>query len=394
MENKFILGVNIPGHGASICVLKDNKISLFIKEERITRKKRDNKVPLLSINLIKDYTDILESVYYSNCIDDDVDISNIHIQKKLSIPILDNSSMDVRSCHHLNHASCGYYGSGFSEALCLVMDGWGHVGSFIDLMHDGEHYREDNTPYKPLDMFETCSMYKIKKGKFNLLKKYANFDGHRFDRMEDKFCNLNQISMQCKDDRIFLNDTLDFGVVYEIITKNIGFEQDDCGKTMGMAAYGEEDPDIPSFFSDEDLNVNMNLFTHSTMLNNVNYPKLKRIFTFKQKSNLARVVQEGLEKKVIQRFEELIKFDSCKNIVLSGGTFYNVVANSILLRKYPDYNFYVDPLCDDSGHSFGMSMLYSGLESYKLDNLYLGPEYSPEDIKKRIYNSVSKIQNK
>ncbi len=44
--NEFILGLHI-GHNSSATLIKDNKIIAAIEEERLSRKKRDNRFPIL-----------------------------------------------------------------------------------------------------------------------------------------------------------------------------------------------------------------------------------------------------------------------------------------------------------------------------------------------------------
>ena len=74
---------------------------------------------------------------------------------------------------------------------------------------------------------------------------------------------------------------------------------------------------------------------------------------FQQKSDIAYAIQKDLEEKVICVVERAMKMNDCKNIVLSGGVFHNVMINELLTSKYPDYNFFADPICDDAGHSYG-----------------------------------------
>jgi predicted NodU family carbamoyl transferase len=50
---KWCLGINIAGHGASISLSCDDKLIIFLKEERVTRKKRDHHLPLTSLKYVK-----------------------------------------------------------------------------------------------------------------------------------------------------------------------------------------------------------------------------------------------------------------------------------------------------------------------------------------------------
>jgi carbamoyltransferase len=395
----WTLGVNTPGHGASICLFKDTELVLFLKEERVTRIKRDCNVPLRCLDYVKNYTDTIDHLVFTNgCHPNTQNVESS--LEKLGIKFnYDDQYENYQHKHHFNHAACGFYGSGFDEAICLVMDGWGYVSPLSSQIVDGEFKLMHSDSGQSLKLFETCSIFHAKYPlNFDLVLKFVNYDGYRFDALEDNFYKISQIQKDLKNQKYIINTNVDVGIVYEIITKFLGFDQDDCGKTMGMSAYGEEDSEVPPFFCNENLDVNMNLFTNSSILNDVNYPEIKNFTTtFKKRCNLAYATQKALEKKVLKRVDMITKYSNCKNIVLSGGIFQNVVLNSVIVEKYPEYNFYVDPLCDDSGHAYSSMRIGASKKVDKnkpLKDLYLGPKYEPEDLKNRIHKEVSKKQNK
>ena len=88
--------------------------------------------------------------------------------------------------------------------------------------------------------------------------------------------------------------------------------------------------------------------------------------------------------------------NDCKNIVLSGGVFHNVMINELLTSKYPDYNFFADPLCDDAGQSYGAAMWYDKVttgiceENTTPKSMYLGPRIPKDELKERVINAVDK----
>ena len=57
---KWILSISYGEHDASICLLKDNEVKLFIQEERSSRTKRDCTFPLSCLKYVKNYTNIIE----------------------------------------------------------------------------------------------------------------------------------------------------------------------------------------------------------------------------------------------------------------------------------------------------------------------------------------------
>ena len=56
------------------------------------------------------------------------------------------------------------------------------------------------------------------------------------------------------------------------------------------------------------------------------------------------------------------KISNVKNIILSGGYFLNCVNNFKYVKKYPNLNFFVDPIPYDAGTAIGVSLYY---ENYK-----------------------------
>ena len=62
----WVLGISTAGHGGSICLMRDQQIVFFLKEERSRRKKRDSNFPFRSIQEVKKYTDTLCLVVFLN----------------------------------------------------------------------------------------------------------------------------------------------------------------------------------------------------------------------------------------------------------------------------------------------------------------------------------------
>ena len=69
----WVLGISTAGHGGSICLMRDQQIVFFMKEERASRKKRDSNFPFRSIQEVKKYTDTLCLVVFLNISSDERD---------------------------------------------------------------------------------------------------------------------------------------------------------------------------------------------------------------------------------------------------------------------------------------------------------------------------------
>lgn len=222
----YILGINCSHHG-SICLLKDGEVLFFLEEERLSHKKysllNDDSYDVLSI--IPQYTENLNYISimldgnhlgmsgdsfifeynedaFKSIIDIIVDKSN-ELYKNFNITgwdkvienltkIAKNSKVYVDlNSHHNIHASQSFYNSGFTEAVCVVVDG------------QGSSKHNDNTD----TMFERESVWKFS-----------------YDSSEVLFCNYN----------IPVNGV---GSTYSYITEKIGFGQFEEGKTMGLSSY-------------------------------------------------------------------------------------------------------------------------------------------------------------
>ena len=182
--------------------------------------------------------------------------------------------------------------------------------------------------------------------------------------------------------------------MYGVVSTFLGYGALECGKTMGLSSYGEEDDSIPPMFVREDsILCNKNLFSQSRILNEEAYPELIEIQnSFKKKANMAYSIQKALEKVFIERVKFIDENYECKNIVLSGGCALNVVGNSVLVEKFPHMNFFVDPIPNDAGQSLGHAINWYqqrfGSPDNRGKNCYIGPEYPKDELKKRIENYV------
>ena len=126
---------------------------------------------------------------------------------------------------------------------------------------------------------------------------------------------------------------------FEILSKQIGFDWYGAGKVMGLAQYkGYEDQ------------LDKKWLTHVDKCSEV---------------------QRSTQEEVISLIQNSIQKYDTKNIVLSGGYGLNCVANYEYLKNFPDYNFYIDPVCFDAGISIGQAY-YHAKSPKPMQNFYVG----------------------
>lgn len=414
-DYEWILSVSIAGHDAAMTLLHNGEIVVSIKEERITGEKFDNDTPLRCLELVSDYTLILDKILLSNINDQVSKDLIINSLIKQGIKSSDNlnsygyesiseSAIEQSEKHHLYHAACGYHLSGFDEAICLVMDGWGAAA--------GTHYHPQwdgglADSFNAISADETTSIFKAEKsGAFSLLKKIAVYDPVRTDGLHEmsnnynkakynnnhkNFKSVNEFFSKFRD--VEVTSHLDIGIMYGVVNGFLGFMDLECGKTMGLASYGEEDETLPPMFFGDSILSNKHLFNQSRILDEKCYPVLEKVNdSFQKKANLAYSVQKALEKVFVERVKFIDENYKCKNIVLSGGCALNVVGNSVLADRFPHMNFFVDPIANDSGQSLGYALQWindrRNIDVDYTKTVCLGPEYPPEEIKERIEKFV------
>jgi len=421
----WVLGISTAGHGGSICLMRDQQVVFFIKEERVSRLKRDCKYPFHAIQEIKKYTNTLCLVVFLNLNSEERDGFLKQLEKE-NFEVKDwVDPMDFDqtwkylygSSHHINHASCGYHLSPFKEATTIVMDGWGWVGAAREIV-SAEHavhcYGSENNELRfGVRVYEHVSIFKSGEhfDEWELLYKEISSDWTRNVNLEGNYSSLEWVEEDyrdwyrtipgCEDTEIHLVQPMSVPVCYESVTCFLGFHQEDVGKTMGLSCYGKPNDEIPSFIhKDNELKEVSDVVSNSILLNPNLYPQLKKYDkeydpSFQQRADMAYRIQKDLEEKVICVVEKAMEMNDCKNIVLTGGVFHNVMINELLSSKYPDYNFFADPICDDAGHSYGGAIWYLKTLSKRDFNMrpksmYLGPSYWKEEIRERVINAVDK----
>jgi len=260
--------------------------------------------------------------------------------------------------HHLYHACSAFYGSGFDEAAALIMDG---TGAYI---RDYIHNRECESMYHFSEV-----------GKVELLNSVytpANFFYYDPPLLIE---NKKILSTQMSCGSLFASAQVATGIYAP-------------GKLMGLSLYGDlsvcEHDEWYSY--DEDMNYwySNNTTILSSMRKLLNNPYLNTHddntvcnSSMRQKANLMKKIQHESKEHTIHLIELLLDKVDTKNIVLSGGYFLNCVNNYEYIKKFPNVNFYVDPMANDGGTSYGgvkyvWHHLLNKKEKYPLETLFLG----------------------
>jgi len=332
-----VLGIS-PCHDSSVALINNGKIEFFCKEERLTRKKREDfplKSLLKAIEISKNKIDFV--VMCSPYPDNSTNLLLEPILKKL----LPNANY-VKFCqfHHLAHASLAFYNSGFEKSLVFVID---RNGARFNNFRESESIFIAEYPNNFVPIYKSYYLYKIGENDIEV--------NNEINKLKNKYNNCE----------ININSTMNITKVYETATTLIGQNPLENGKTMGLSSYGKNKK-FKNLFTNNIPNSSM--FYH---LNDFyNKPILKehvdKIITNVDKNkhsfyaDYSYQVQKQTQQTVLNILKNKIKETGIKNVCLSGGYALNVVTNAFLVKNLPNINFYFEPLADDSGNSIGAAM--------------------------------------
>jgi carbamoyltransferase len=370
----YILGISCYYHDSSVTLMKDGIIIAACQEERFTRIKHDNSFPINSINFCLEYAkinidDIDKIGFYEKPL---IKLERVMYQfletfpksYKLflkTIPPWFNFKLKIIQTikkklkydkeiifikHHLSHAA-SFFQSPFEMAAIVTSDG---VGEWTTTAYGyGENI------------------------KINLLE-------------EIKFPSS-------------------LGLFYSTITAYLGFRVNNSEyKVMGLASYGNQNKKTNKYYRllkkiikikpDGSYNLDRSYFEFhfrekmfseklNKLLGNSKRLKNQRIRT--KHKDIAAALQIVYEEVLFKILNHVQKKTNQKNLVLSGGTALNSVANGKIIKNTKFENIWIAPDPGDGGASMGVTeYIYHEIlnkkRKTKFDDPYLGPEFSNELI--------------
>jgi len=334
-----VLGVS-PLHDSTVAVINNGELELFFKEERYTRKKRES-------HPIKSLVKVLENVKGKidhACIasPSSADLESAFLSTTLT-RMFECPVTEYMEHHHLSHASLAFYNSGFDKSLIFVID---RDGSVIDgCMREAETVFVAEYPCEFKTLHKNFWVYDLG----------SNTDQNHFRVLQ----RLKQQPYSFNADT-----TMSTVKIYESATTLIGEKPLENGKTMGLAAYGN-DIDFVKFYHEG--RPQDRLFTHGPfVISGFNSTILKEYIdrrtdtlteeNHKFYADYAYQVQKQTQEFVLTLIKEWVEKTGIKKVCLTGGYALNVVCNGYLLKKLPGVEFYFEPLADDSGNSIGSAM--------------------------------------
>lgn len=347
-----ILGIQ-KDHNASACLFIDNELVYYNQEERLSRNKKDSGLPvetLKEILKVSPEIDVLLISGYDFCFSENFSI--ISIIKKLGFRLSDSFHFEpYYKAHHLFHASKAFYSSKFDQALVFVCDG---KGSSYNL-NNGDQAQETTS------IFDVTSP-----NTFDLVYRrfftYSNIT-ENLSIIWNNALGLSKTPVSgysYKNAIIEIRNDFDLGYMYEGTSRSLGLN-DEGGKMMSLQSFGDENPKNtpPVLINNSKFNMDIFDFNHYNMHLGFNTRKYHELNLEETKLNFARQVQTTFQTLGLNLIEKTLQITNQKNLVLTGGTALNIVANAYYRENLPDdINIYADPLCGDEGNCIGICQHY------------------------------------
>jgi carbamoyltransferase len=342
-------------HDAGATLFVNGKHICSISEERLTRKKHDGNFPQNSIdyclsagNISGEDVDLVcvpsmcVTMFYKKWYEGTV--------KRMVEERFPNAEFKLVS-HHLSHAAASVFSSSFNE------------GSFITL--DGAGSLTFNHGFNGSMMAETNSIGYFNKEKsifrfFNGIPGSNDFGGFYHSLSHHIYCEKIQKHIDGWDEKY--RETWD-------------------GKIMGLSAYGSS-----MKFTDDNLMYQMSKDLAYDDIPYVTFVKdPTNAFKFRNADEKAFILQKNFELALLDYVIELKKNSYLEDyICFSGGSFLNVLGNSVLKQSGLFKDIHVPPCPNDVGLHFGAACFgqFKNNQPIELPNniALLGKEYSNDEI--------------
>ena len=381
-----VLGIH-PGHNGAAALISDGELVYYLEEERLSRMKRDGNPFRAMIDICSQYK--VDELVIGGTNDSKEWNGLPWTNESPYVALIRKYNPNVKVTwlnheHHLLHASCAFYNSGFDKAAILIIDGAGSLQTY--------NVNEN----KQVQGYECESIWTVKyPGEFkSVYKSYGKNDPGRFRLGEHELDNAVTLTK-----------------VYEAATEFLGWHPLEGGKTMGLAPYGKLNSKLPPLFKNGRGNRDVFIPKYPSgagidFISNPIFDRTREPDTFHRNQNelldieadLAWQIQNDTQEEVAKLIEKAVDLTGLNKVCIAGGYGLNCVTNYVIKKKFPNIEIYHEPISHDGGTAIGAAkyVYHKGkndFEKRKQTSIYLGPKYSNETINKSIksYNNMFKV---
>lgn len=399
----IILGINA-SHTATACLLKDGEILSCISEERLTRVKNQAGLPILSIK---------ECLKIANLKIEDIDylvlnFTDPKVHLGYSTFSGDKTRVVTSDTLNLSQKIISLFWHLKEQILVRVPLSKYIVDKLLSVIY--KFFINPKTEEKLLTIIEKelhIPRNKVIKADHHFTHALAGYYGDpdskskpklifSLDSWGDGICATVSVAKNGKIERIATTKAgASIGDLYGLATIYMGMKGGEHEyKVMGLAPYASTkyskralDKLTGLLWVNPDLSFSAKI--HSSMFHLI----LPKLLAYERFDNIAAAVQTLTENLLCEWVEKAVKKTGISDIICTGGVFMNVKANQKLAELSSVKSIFVFPSCGDESTAFGAAYYVYEAERAKDKNLpaikpvkqlYLGGEFSDEEIKKQI----------
>ena len=357
-----ILGLNCFSHDTAACLLVDGEVAMLVEQERLNRDRHTRRFPRDAVELC---------LAHAGMRIDDVDAVAIAHR-----PLVDFGRGALDAAVRL--APKRLAAQSYTDLRLLARDQlvralWRYRGP---VHHVGHHEAHAASAFFA-SPFDEAAVLTIDRGGDFLSTTLCVGQGNRLEAIA-KVRNPHSL-----------------GELYSAVTTHLGFHANaDEGKVMGLAPYGtdrfvEDLGGVLRLRSNGRFAIDLRWFgwhregppVSGRFVERFGRPRVPESPVTERDMDLARAVQEVLERGALHIGSELRRVVGSDNLCLSGGVALNSVMNRRLLVECGFRDIFIQPASSDAGNALGAALwvwhhTMGKPRSWTMEHAYLGPSWS------------------
>ncbi|OGH21753.1 MAG: hypothetical protein A3F31_04895 [Candidatus Levybacteria bacterium RIFCSPHIGHO2_12_FULL_38_12] len=375
-----ILAIHFHSHDTSVVLIENGTVLYAAGNERFSRKKMDRSIPIQALRDCLKYTHTapgeIDKVVF---VGDSLPRAFLNRFKELSVvPIITRGEYFIwwKKLHYILREiiiATGiptFFYRDFIPRIVLKKELHGYKGTYSCVHHHLAH--SYSTYYTSL--WEECLVMAIEGSGLNeTMSIFKVTNGKWVKLMESRLPNSA-------------------GRFYELATQLLGFNlYRHAGKVTGLAAYGNPEKayhKIKELISVEGENLNLNIRTFFKW--HIGYfltHQLPLELSTYSKEDIAAAFQRRLEECVLEIVKKVAQETGIRRLAIAGGVAANVKLNQKLHELKEIDEIHIHQAMGDDGLALGAALhtaFLHGFKPGKLNTLYLGPDFSDQEIHKAL----------
>jgi carbamoyltransferase len=407
----YILGISAFYHDSAAALLKDGQLVAASMEERFTRRKHDNRMPIQAIVFCLKQAGITAAdidyvVFYEkplqkferiiqtalNTFPNSVGVwreamttwmgEKLWIKNKI-INALGIDPKKLLFCdHHMSHAASAFFASPYKEAAVLTCDGVGEwttttLGKATSFWNgeagtnDISLLSEQRFPHSLgllYSVFTAWLGFRVNNGEYKVMGMSPYGTPRYMDKME----------------KIFHQNPSDGSFRLNMDYFSFAESADSSFNRRFVDLWGEPRPEESDFF---------------TMETNPERSGEKAAMALNQHyADVSATIQQATEDALIKILHHLHKITGLDKLVMAGGVALNTKANWRLLNETPFKEIYIQPASGDDGGALGAALwawhvVLNKPREWVMPHAYWGQSYNETEIKQTLDENGIKYES-